>query len=427
MIRLVLSVIIMTQLASASVVEWRSGEMRVNGVNWGVSNRYEYTKEDHGKLFWEYFDDGGRVVLVTPTNAMPTNVWVECIAETNKTITPPTIKDPPVEPLPTEAAYKPTESTTNALLIAFLIFVLTLALSGPSGASMVLLLTATTALAGPPPQRLARTIPPEIVAMIASNAPPGAHIRYRYHRALPYDPTKAYDTGVVVLAPDGSAHISTGPVPAAMAKNLTVEPLLRGVIASAPAALPSATPTNQPPATHFRQVNGAPAVKQPSVPVMSQAEVAQALAQSEIVLELDDARKRREAAVNLILERSGINTNGMSSLQIIKARAAALEALSKNPEWTTNNLPRLMNNKVPIRVPKRRSSLRTDSTKTTNCTLASSAPVGFEPPPPVEREQLERNIARIKAYIAANGPRPKRQRKVYSSAFFPGFVTKEAP
>ena len=114
-----------------------------------------------------------------------------------------------------------------------------------------------TSLAAPPPQRLARTIPPEIVAMIASNAPPGAHIRYRYHRALPYDPTKAYDPGVVVIAPDGTAHISTGPVPPAVVHELVIEPLLLSTALSAPTAAPAADDTTTiPPATHFRQVNG---------------------------------------------------------------------------------------------------------------------------------------------------------------------------
>lgn len=131
---------------------------------------------------------------------------------------------------------------------------------------IALLIIITTAIhAAPPPQRLARSVPPEIAAMVASNAPPGAVIRYRYHRAKPFDPARRYKSGDVVIAPDGTPHIALHDVfPANDPPALLVEPLLQmqGRDGS-PNRLSShvVAPADNPPAGYFRAINKSLTIK----------------------------------------------------------------------------------------------------------------------------------------------------------------------
>ena len=330
MIKHLMPIIAIAQVTCASVVDWKSGEMRVNG----------WQNEHECGSHYTYY------TIITPTNAMPTNVWVECIAETNKTITPPTIKDPPVEPL--EAAHKPTESTPSALLIAFFILVLALALSGPSGAPMVLLLIATTASAAPPPQRLARTIPPEIVAMVASNAPPGAHISYRFHRAIPFSNDRSYRAGDVVILPDGTAYIAIMNV-FRSSSSFAVEPLLKTpeTITKTTSSVNDATPSP----AFFRAIN--PPIGENAKPLLISP------------------------------------TEPLTQIDSIKTE--------------TNSTSRLIYRDKPLVFPKRRVVLHPDSTGKTSTehtlarSLVSFTPPPFgSPPPPIGREQLESNIKKVK-------------------------------
>lgn len=117
------------------------------------------------------------------------------------------------------------------------------------GAALLALALALSVRAGyvpPQPPRLARSLPPEVIAMVASNAPAHARIRIRYYRAMPYDPARGYKPGDVVLNADGRPYIAVVPVFPVIVQKFRVEALLRD---------DSATPIHVPPAWLFREIN----------------------------------------------------------------------------------------------------------------------------------------------------------------------------